>query len=75
MKRRTVQYCLRIPPEAYESALDVALVFDMSLNQFFLQAIRSYVDSQLKDEVIRTAVAKTREARSAGLVNAPRAET
>jgi hypothetical protein len=75
MKRRTVQYCLRIPPEAYESALDVALVFDMSLNQFFLQAIRSYVDSQLKDEVIRTAVAKAREARSAGLVNAPRAET
>jgi hypothetical protein len=74
MKRRTVQYCLRIPPEAYESALDVALVFDLSLNQFFLQAIRAYVDSQLQDDVIRSAVTKTREARSAGLVNAQRDE-
>ena len=43
----------------------------MSLNQFFLGAIRAYVDSQLSQDVIRNAVAKTREARSAGLVNAP----
>ena len=71
MKTQTVQYCLRIPRDAYENALDVALVFDMSLNQFFLGAIRAYVDSQLSQDVIRNAVAKTREARSAGLVNAP----
>jgi hypothetical protein len=71
MKPRTVQYCLRLPREAYENAHDVSLVFDMSLNQFFLGAIRAYVESQLSQEVIRNAVAKTREARSAGLVDAP----
>jgi hypothetical protein len=71
MKARTVQYCLRIPREDYENAVDVALVFDMSLNQFLLGAIRAYVDSQLGQDVIRNAVSKTREARSAGLVNAP----
>ena len=74
MKPRAMQYCLRIPRDAYDDALDIARVFDMSLNQFFLQAIRAYVDSQLKDDVIRSAVAKTREARSAGLVNAQRDE-
>ena len=67
MKARAMQYCLRIPREAYEDALDIARVFDMSLNQFFLQAIRSYVDAQKKQEVIRLAVAKSREARRAGL--------
>ncbi|MFI5316446.1 MAG: hypothetical protein ACHQ6T_12155 [Myxococcota bacterium] len=71
MKADTVQYCLRIPREAYDNAQDVALVFDMSLNQFFLAAIRAYLDSQLGQDVIRNAVAKTREARSAGLVNGP----
>lgn len=70
MKARATQYCLRIPREAYEDALDIARVFDMSLNQFFLQAIRAYVDAQKRQEVIRTAVAKSREARRAGLVNA-----
>ena len=69
MKTRATQYCLRIPRDAYEDALDIARVFDMSLNQFFLQAIRSYVDAQKKQEVIRTAVAKSREARRAGLAN------
>lgn len=68
MKSQNVQFCLRIPREAYADALDVALVFDLSLNQFFLTAIHAYVDSQLSQEVIRNAVAKTREARSAGLV-------
>ena len=68
LKTQTVQYCLRIPKEAYDNAVDVALVFDMSLNQFFLGAIRSYVDSQLGQDLIRNAVAKTREARRAGLV-------
>jgi hypothetical protein len=71
MKAQTVQYCLRLPREAYENALDVSLVFDLSLNQFFLGAILAYVESQLGQDVIRNAVAKTREARSAGLVNAP----
>ena len=69
MKARAMQYCLRIPREAYEDALDIARVFDMSLNQFFLQAIRSYVDAQKKQEVIRLAVAKSREARRAGLAS------
>lgn len=68
-KTQTVQYSLRIPREAYEDALDVALVFDLSLNQFLLGAIRAYVDSQLSQDVIRNAVARTREARSAGLVD------
>jgi len=74
MKTQTVQYCLRIPRDAYENALDVALVFDLSLNQFFLGAIRAYVESQLGQDVIRNAVSKTREARSAGLVNGASAE-
>ena len=69
MKARAMQYCLRIPREAYEDALDIARVFDMSLNQFFLQAIRSYVDAQKKQEVIRLAVAQSREARRAGLAS------
>ena len=75
MKSRTVQFCLRMPKEAYEQAVEVARVFDMSLNQFFLGAIRSYVESQLEEDVIQSAVAKTREARRAGLVNGTRAGT
>jgi len=74
MKPRAMQYCLRIPRDAYDDALDIARVFDMSLNQFFLQAIRSYVDAQKKQEVIRAAVAKSREARRAGLANVSEAE-
>jgi hypothetical protein len=74
MKTRAMQYCLRIPRDAYEDALDIARVFDMSLNQFFLQAIRSYVEAQKKQEVIRSAVAKSREARRAGLANVSDAE-
>jgi len=69
MKPRTVQYCLRVPREVHEDALDVARVFDMSLNQFFLGAIRTYVEAQLRQEVVRSAVAKAREARRAGLVS------
>ncbi len=74
MKPRAMQYCLRIPRDAYDDALDIARVFDMSLNQFFLQAIRSYVEAQKKQEVIRAAVAKSREARRAGLANVSEAE-
>ena len=67
MKQDNVQYCLRMTRAAYEDALDVALVFDLSLNQFFLGAIRSYVDYQLRQDATRSAVAKIREARRAGL--------
>ena len=74
MKPRATQYCLRIPRDAYDDALDIARVFDMSLNQFFLQAIRSYVEAQKKQEVIRSAVAKSREARRVGLASVPDAE-
>jgi hypothetical protein len=70
-----MQYCLRIPRDAYEDALDIARVFDMSLNQFFLQAIRCYVDAQKKQEVIRLAVAQSREARRAGLASIVDEET
>lgn len=69
MKPERVQYCLRMTRAAYEDATDVALVFDMSLNQFFLGAIRSFVDYQLCQESTRSAVAKIREARGAGLVD------
>jgi hypothetical protein len=71
MKQQTMQYCLRMPRPEYEDALDVALVFDMSLNQFFLTAIRAYVESQLKQDVVANAIEKTREARQTGLVNVP----
>ncbi len=67
MKQQNVQYCLRMGRAAYEDALDVALVFDMSLNQFFLGAIRSFVDYQLRQEATQSAVTKIREARLAGL--------
>jgi len=67
MKQQNVQYCLRMARAAYEDALDVALVFDMSLNQFFLGAIRSFVAYQLQQEATQSAVTKIREARRAGL--------
>lgn len=70
MKPERVQYCLRMARAAYDDAIDVALVFDMSLNQFFLGAIRSYVDFQLQQEATLSAVAKIREARRAGLSGA-----
>lgn len=70
MKQENVQYCLRMTRAAYEDALDVALVFDLSLNQFFLGAIRSYVDFQLRQDATKTAVTKIREARSEGLADA-----
>ena len=69
MKPERVQYCLRMERSAYDDAIDVALVFDMSLNQFFLGAIRSFVDFQLRQEATQSAVAKIREARLAGLAD------
>ncbi len=69
VKQDNVQYCLRMTRAAYDDALDVALVFDLSLNQFFLGAIRSYVDFQLRQDATKTAVAKIREARSEGLAS------
>ncbi|HTO54155.1 MAG TPA: hypothetical protein VMR50_12265 [Myxococcota bacterium] len=65
MKERTIQYSLRIPRDVYENAIDVARVFDLSLNQLFLEAIRELVESQLQQGSTRSAVAKTREARRA----------
>jgi hypothetical protein len=70
MKQQTVQYCLRMTRPAYEDALDVALVFDLSLNRLFLGAIREFVESQLRQDATRSAVSKIREARSAGLAHA-----
>ena len=70
MKQQTVQYCLRMTRAAYEDALDVALVFDMSLNQLFLGAIREFVESQLRQDATQSAVTKIREARRAGLAHA-----
>jgi hypothetical protein len=69
MKQQTVQYCLRMTRSAYEDALDVALVFDMSLNQLFLGAIREFVESQLRQDATQCAVTKIREARRAGLAH------
>ena len=77
MKPRAMQYCLRIPRDAYDDALDIARVFDMSLNQFFLQAIRSYVDAQKKQEVIRTGggeVARGAPGRAGDVVDEDAAE-
>jgi hypothetical protein len=67
MKSETVQYCLRMTRDAYQDAQDVSLVFGMSVNQLFLEAIRDFVESQLRQEATKSAVAKIREVRRAGL--------
>jgi len=67
VKAEKVQYCLRMTRAAYQDAIDVALVFDMSLNRLFLGAIRSFVDYQLCQESTRKAVERIREARRVGL--------
>lgn len=67
MKDPVSQYCLRMKRSAYEDALDVALVFGLSMNQFLVGAIHQYVQTQLEQDSIRSAVAKVREARQAGL--------
>jgi hypothetical protein len=71
MRRRAVQYCLRLPEALYRDSVDLALVFDMSLNRFFTAAIEQFVASQLQKESTKRAIERVREARSAGLVNAP----
>ena len=71
MERRPVQYCLRLPQQLYRDAMDVALVFDLSLNQFLAAAIEKFVASQLRQESTRSAIEQIRAARSAGLVSAP----
>ncbi len=71
MRRRAVQYCLRLPEALYRDSVDLALVFDMSLNRFFTAAIEQFVASQLTKESTRRAIERVREARSAGLVNGP----
>lgn len=70
-ERRPVQYCLRLPQELYKDAVDVALVFDLSLNRFLSAAIEKFVASQLKQESTKRAVERIREARLVGLVSAP----
>ena len=70
MERRTVQYCLRLPERLYRDAVDVALVFDLSLNRFLAAAIDKYVSSQLQQQPTRSAIERIREARRAGLVSA-----
>lgn len=69
MKSDVLQYCLRLPRALYTDALDVAAVFGLSLNKFLLAAVTEYVTSQLKQETTRSAIAKAREARRAGLAN------
>ena len=69
MKSDVLQYCLRLPRSVYVDALDVSAVFGLSLNKFLLTAVREYVESQLKQETTRSAIAKAREARSAGLAH------
>ena len=69
MKSDVLQYCLRLPRSVYIDALDVAAVFGLSLNKFFLAAVCEYVDSQLKQETTRGAIAQAREARKAGLAH------
>ena len=71
MERRPVQYCLRLPQQLYRDAMDVALVFDLSLNQFLAAAIEKFVASQLRQESTRRAIEEIRAARSAGLVSVP----
>jgi hypothetical protein len=69
MERRSVQYCLRLPPDLYKDAVDVALVFDLSLNRLLAAAIEKYVASQLRHEPTLRAIERIREARSVGLVS------
>ncbi len=69
MKSDVLQYCLRLPRAVYVDALDLAAVFGISLNKFLLAAVTEYVESQLKQETARSAIAKAREARQAGLAH------
>jgi hypothetical protein len=63
MADRPVQYCLRLPPELYKDAVDLALVFDLSVNRLLVAAIQKFVASQLKQESTSRAVERIREAR------------
>jgi hypothetical protein len=71
MERRPAQYCLRLPQQLYRDAVDVALVFDLSLNQLLVAAVEKFVASQLRQDSTRRAIEQIRAARSAGLVTAP----
>lgn len=71
MRRRAIQYCLRLPEQLYRDSVDLALVFDMSLNRFFAAAIEQFVASQLQQESTKRAIERVREARRAGLVTTP----
>ncbi|MFI5316449.1 MAG: hypothetical protein ACHQ6T_12170 [Myxococcota bacterium] len=71
MERRSVQYCLRLPEPLYRDAVDVALVFDLSLNRFIAAAVERYVSAQLRQPSLMVAIERIREARRAGLASPP----
>jgi hypothetical protein len=68
MEGCSIQYCLRVPPDLYKDAADLALVFDLSLNRFLAAAIEKFVASQLQQEPTLRAIERIREARGVGLV-------
>ena len=67
MRRRVAQYCLRLPEALYKDVVDLALVFDLSVNRFLAVAIEKFVASQLEQESTKRAIERVREARRAGL--------
>jgi hypothetical protein len=55
----------RLPEPLYRDAQDLALVFNLSLNELLIEGIESYVQSQLEKSVIASAVERMRAAREA----------
>lgn len=53
----------RLPDLLYRDAQDLALVFNLSLNELLIDGIDLYVRSQLQKSVIATAVERMRAAR------------
>ena len=53
----------RLPEPLYRDAQDLALVFNLSLNELLIDGIEGYVRSQLDKSVIATAVDRMRAAR------------
>ncbi len=53
----------RLPESLYRDAQDLALVFNLSLNEMLTEGIEGYVRSQLHESVIATAVERMRAAR------------
>lgn len=53
----------RLPESLYRDAQDLALVFNLSLNELLIDDIESFVRSQLEKSVIASAVERMRAAR------------